>query len=165
MSTESEFEPDPEIIEADDASGWVAWYFKQGALTLVTAPLFLILVAGVASEAYGAIIHALALVRASYAVFGFFGAFISVSFGWIPVILPPVCYYSLVSSLPGTWRDRDSTRRAKIWTTITVIILLPLAASLIDYGVSWSIGRIADHNPCAALSAGVTGSKPVGKCS
>jgi len=52
------------------------------------------------------VIQGLALLRASYAVFGFIGAFIAASFGWVPVILPPILYYSLIigvhlSECPG----------------------------------------------------------------
>jgi hypothetical protein len=152
------------LREADKASVWIPWYFKRGALTLVTAPLLLFLSFCIAISAFGAVIQGLALVRATYAVFGFIGAFIAVSFGWIPVILPPILYYSLMKNLPGLWLRPDASQRAKIFSSLAVIVLLPLAAYLIHHSVAWGIGWIADRDPCAVFSAGVTGSKPPVNC-
>lgn len=143
---------------------WSPWYFTQGVLTLVTFPLFLILVSVIADAAFGAVIQTIVLVRASYAVFGFIGALISASVGWIPIILPPFLYYSLIKNLPGLWLSPDASRRAKIIFSLTMIVLLPLTASLISHGVTLGIGWIVDRDPCAAFSAGVTGSKVPVNC-
>jgi len=164
MTNEIERGPERVLSEADKASVWIPWYFKRGALTLVTAPLFLFLSFCIAISAFGAVIQGLALVRATYAVFGFIGAFMAVSFGWIPVILPPILYYSLTKNLPGLWLRPDASQRAKVFSSLAVIVLLPLAAYLIYHGVAWGIGWIADRDPCAAFSAGVTGSKPPVNC-
>jgi hypothetical protein len=162
----NEFEPEPETVltKASKASVWIPWYFRQGALTLVTAPLFLFLVYCIAISAFGAVIQGLALLRASYAVFGFIGAFIAASFGWVPVILPPILYYSLMKNLPGLWLRPDTSRLAKMAFSLAVIVLLPLAAYVIYHSVGWGIGWVADRDPCAAFSAGVTGSKPPVNC-
>ena len=164
MANEFERKPETVLAEASEASVWIPWDFRRGALTLVTAPLFLFLVYCIAISAFGAVIQGLALLRASYAVFGFIGAFIAVSFGWVPVILPPILYYSLMKNLPGLWLRPDASRLAKVSSSIAVIVLLPLAAYLIYHGVAWGIGWIADRDPCAAFSAGVTGSKPPVNC-
>lgn len=161
---EIEHEPERVLTDASKASVWIAWYFKRGTLTLVTAPFFLFLGYCIAISAFGAVIQGLALLRASYAVFGFIGAFIALSFGWVPVILPPILYYSLMKNLPGLWLRPDASRRAKIVSSLAVIALLPLAAYLIYHGVAWGIGWIADYDPCAAFSAGVTGTKPPVNC-
>lgn len=89
------------LADASKASVWIPWYFKRGMLTVVTAPLFLFLVFCIAVSVLGATVQGLALLRASYAVFGIVGVFIAVSFGWILVILPPVLYYSLIKNVPG----------------------------------------------------------------
>jgi len=164
MAHELEREPETELADAKKASAWIPWYFRQGALTLVTAPLFLFLVYCIAISAFGAVIQGLALLRASNAVFGFIGAIITVSFGSIPVILPPSLYYSLMKNLPGLWLRPDASRLAKIFMSIAVIALFPLTAYLIYHGVAWGIGWIADLDPCATFSAGVTGSKPPVNC-
>jgi hypothetical protein len=164
VSKELEHEPEAVLAKASRASVWIPWYFKRGALTILTVPLFLFLVYCIAVSAFGAVIQGLALLRASYAVFGFIGAFILVSVGWVPVILPPVLYYSLIKNLPGIWLRPDAARRAKIFSSLAVLVLLPLVASLVYHGVAWGIGWIADRDPCAAFSAGVTGSKPPVNC-
>ena len=99
MANEIDGEAEKVLANSGKASVWIPWYFKRGALTLVTAPLFLFLCYCIAISVFGSVIQGLALLRASYAVFGFIGAFIAVSFGWIPVILPPVLYYSLIKMI------------------------------------------------------------------
>jgi hypothetical protein len=152
------------LTKASRASIWIPWYFKRGALTLATAPLFFFLVYCIAISAFGAVIHGLALLRASYAVFGFIGVFLVASFGWIPVILPPVLYYSLIKNFPGLWLRTDSSLRVKVLISSAVLILIPLTAYLVYNGVTLGIGWIADHDPCAAFSVGVTGSIPPRDC-
>lgn len=164
MANEIEREAERVLTDASKMSVWIPWYFKRGALTLVTAPLFLFLCYCIAISIFGSVIQGLSLFRASYAVFGFIGAFMAVSFGWIPVILPPVLYYSLMKNLPGLWLRPDASRRTRIFSSFAVIVLLPLAAYLIFHGTIYGIGWIADHDPCAAFSAGVTGSKPPVNC-
>lgn len=152
-------DPASVLAGASRASVWIPWYFKQRLLTIITAPLFLFLVFSIAVSGFGAMIQGLALLRVSYAVFGFLGAFIAISVGWIPVILPPVLYYSLAKNLPGLWLRPDASRNSKIWSSFAVLVLLPLGAYLIYHAVAFGIGWIADRAPCAAYAAGVIGSK------
>jgi hypothetical protein len=157
-------DPDAVLADAGRASVWIRWYFRQGVLTVLTAPLFLLLVFFLVGSAFGAVVQGLALVRASYAVFGAVGAFIAVSFGWIAVIMPPILYYSLIKNLPGLWLRPDASRNTRILTSLAVILLLPLGAYFVFHAVAWGIGWIADRDPCAAFSAGVTGSNPPVNC-
>jgi hypothetical protein len=157
-------EPKAVLADASRAAVWVPWYFRQSALTLLTVPLFLLLVFFIAVSAFGAVIQGLALVRASYAVFGVVGALISISFGWVPVIMPPALYYSLLKNLPGLWLRPDASRRAKILSSITVLVLLPLGAYLVYHAIAWGIGLIVASDPCAAFAAGVTGAVPPAVC-
>jgi hypothetical protein len=131
------------LADANRALVWVPWYFRQGALTSLTAPLFVFLVFCIAVSAFGAAIQGLALVQASYAVFGAVGALIAISFGWVPVIMPPVLYYSLIKNLPGLWLRPDASRRAKIVSSFTVLVLLPLGSYLVYHAVASGIGWIA----------------------
>lgn len=153
-------EPGRVPMDAGRPSVWIPWYFKRGALTLVTGPLFLFLIFCVVVSAFGAVIQGIALFRVSGAVFGIIGGIIAVSFGWIPVIMPPVLYYSLIKNLPGLWLRPDASRRDKILSSLAVLVLLPLGAYLVYHAVAWGIGWIADRDPSAAFAAGVTGSKP-----
>jgi hypothetical protein len=162
VSKEFVSEPKTVLANASSASVWIPWYFKRGALTLVTAPLLLFLVFCIALSTVGAVVQGLALLRASYAVFGIIGAFIVISFAWIPVIMPPVLFYS--QNLPGLWLRPDASRGAKILSSLAVLVLLPLGAYLLYHAVAWSIWWIADRDPCAAFAAGVTGSKPPVNC-
>lgn len=146
------------------ASVWIPWYFRRGILTLVTAPLFLFLLYCIAVAGFGALVQGLALLRVNLAVFGFIGAFLALSFGWIPVILPPILYYSLLKNLPGLWLRRDGSTGAKTLFSLAVLVLLPLIAYLLHHGVALGIGWIADRDPCAAFDAGVTGSRPPVDC-
>jgi hypothetical protein len=142
----------------------IPWYFKRGALTPITVPVFLFLVYSIAVSAFGALIQGLALLLASYAVFGIIGALIAISLGWLWVIMPPILYYALIKTLPGLWLRPDRSRRAKILYSLAVLILFSLGAYLVYHAVGWGIGWIADRNPCAAFSVGVTGSRPPVNC-
>jgi hypothetical protein len=162
----NEFPNSPEEMHsiASRASVWIPWYFKRGAFTLFTAPLLFLLAYCIVVSTLGAYVQGLALLRASHAIFGFIGAFVAVSFGWIPLVAPPVLYYSLVKNLPGIWLRKDAPRRTKFVSSILALILLPLSAYLVYHGVTWGIGWIADRNPCAAFAAGVTGSQVPVNC-
>ena len=164
VATDNEGEPERVLTEASKASVWIRWYFRRGALTPVTAALFLLLSACIAISAFGAVIQGIALLQASHAVFGFVGAFVAVLFGWIPIVLPPILYFSLMKNLPGVWLRPDASRRTKAFSSLAVVVLLPLTAYLVYHGIAWGIGWIADHDPCATLSAGVTGSNPPANC-
>ena len=164
MPKELVSEAETVIANASKASVWIPWYFKRGALTLVTAPLFLFLIFCIVVSTVGAVVQGLALFRASYAVFGVIGVFIVISIGWIPVIMPPVLYYSLIKNFPGLWLRSDASHGAKVLYSFAVLVLLPLSAYLLYHAVAWSIGWIADRDPCAAFSVGVTGSKPPLNC-
>jgi hypothetical protein len=164
MAQTLDYEAEATLAQANRASVWIPWYFRRGALTLLTAPLFLLLVYCVAVSTFGAVIQGLALLRATHAVFGFIGAFIALSVGWIPAILPPVLYYSLIKNLPGLWLRSDASGPAKMLSSLAVLVLLPLAAFLVYHSVAWGIGWIADRDLCAAFAAGVTGSESPVDC-
>lgn len=152
------------LARANRASVWVPWYFRRGLFAILTVPLFLFLVYSIVLSAVGSLVKGVALLRASYAVFGIVGAFAVFSIGWIPVIMAPVLWYSLTKHLPELWLRPDASTRAKVFTSIGVLVSLPLAAYLIHHVVVLAIGWIADLDPCAALAAGVTASRPPTKC-
>lgn len=156
---------DAVLAAADRSSIWVPWYFKRGALTLLTAPLFLFLAFCIVTSAFGAALQEVALLRASHAVFGILGGGIAFLFGWIPIALPPILYFSLVKAFPTLWLRPDASVRQRVAWSLLVLILLPLLAFLVFHGVASGIGWIADHDPCSAIGAGITGSRPPLGCS
>ena len=154
----------PELLAAHDPRVWIAWYFKRGLWCLVTVPLFGFFVYALVVSLFGAFIQGFALARATRAVWGVLGVLLMIFGGWIPVILPPVLYYSLLKNLPGLWIRPDASRKAKIIGSAGVLIAIPLVASLAYNGLALGIGWIADRDPCAALRAGVTGSIAPANC-
>jgi hypothetical protein len=142
----------------------ISWYFKQGFFTLLTVPLLLCLVYGLAVSTLSAVAYGLALLRASYAIFGFLGLCIALAVGGIPLILPPVLYGSLVKHVPRVWLRPDASRCLKIVLSLTVLIVLPLGAYCIYQAVGCSIHWITARDPCAAYTAGLAGSTPPLHC-
>lgn len=55
---EIERETERVLTDASKASVWVPWYFKRGVLTLVIAPLFLLLCYCIVISVFGAVIQA-----------------------------------------------------------------------------------------------------------
>ena len=157
-------EPEAAVVDASRASVWIPWYFKQGVLNFLTIPLLFFLVYCIIVSALGSVIQGLALLRASHAIFGIVGSLIVIFFGLLPVIMPPILYYSLIRGLPGPWLLSDISRRYKIFYSLAVLVFLPLGAYISSHAVSWGISWIADRDPCAAFAAGVTGSKPPVNC-
>jgi hypothetical protein len=148
---------------ADQASVWIPWYFTRGVMTVITAPLFLMFVFFTVSSTFEATIQGMALLRVMRAVFSR-RVFVTLGtlFGFLGVVivfLPPILYYSLAKKLPGLWLRPDASRRDRIFTSLLVLVLLPLLAFLIQRVIVVGIAWIADQNPCAAFTAGVTGSK------
>ena len=164
MTQSLDYEAEATLADASRASVWIPWYFKRGALTVVTAPLFLLLVYCIAVSAFVAVVQGIALLRVTYAVFGFIGAYPAFSVGWVPVFLPPVLYCSLIKNLPGLWLEPDASGRTRVLSSLAILILLPLTAYFVYHGVAWGIGWVADRDPCAAFAVGVTGSKPPINC-
>lgn len=162
-------EPEEANTGAKGVLAWhvysIKWFFKQGIFTLITAPLFLILIYCVIYSVYAAVFQCWLLFRVDIAVFGFtwWGLVLNI---WVCTLIfsPPMIYWLLIIILPAIWRNSIISRRRKIISTLIIFILFDLVAALIVYGVSLEIGSIADRNPCAALSVGITGSKPPTNC-
>lgn len=140
------------------AKTWFLWYFRRDGWSLITIPLFLLFTFALATSIVGALVHSLALLRATYAVWGFVGSFLVISIGWVIVIIPPSLYYSLMKNVPGAWMRRDVGVGTKLAASAFVIVVFPLFAYLVYHAITFGIGWIADRDPCAAYAAGVTGS-------
>ena len=57
MTQSLDYEAEATLADASRASVWIPWYFKRGALTVVTAPLFLLLVYCIAVSAFVAVVQ------------------------------------------------------------------------------------------------------------
>jgi hypothetical protein len=154
---------DSEAVRPPAVSGWLSWYFTRGVLTVVTLPLFLLLAYSVASASLGALLQWLGAVRVTWAVVGAVPALLVAFVVWIPAILPPALYYSLLKNLPGLWLRPEASTSGKLALSAGVLIALPALAWLVSAALGSGIGWMADRDPCAAFAAGVTGSvRPVG---
>ncbi len=142
----------------------MGWYFTRGPLRIVTIPLFLLLILALATSILGSLVRGLTLLRVGHAVFGLIGSAIVVLVGWIPLIIPPSLYYSLMANIPGLWLRHDTSRRTKALVTVSLLIAFSLIAYLVQEGTARGIAWIADQNPCAAVAAGVTGTRPPINC-
>jgi hypothetical protein len=143
-------------------STWLPWYFTRRALSILTVPLFLLLLLGLLQSIWAGFVYVLAFARASGAVFGGIAAFVAACFWWIPAFTPAILFYSLLRNVPGIWLRRDVRMRTagKFGVTIGVVILLVAIGDVVAFGNKYAIRWIADRDPCAAYKAGVTGSIP-----
>jgi len=154
----------PELTAAERVSVYFPWYFTRGVATLITAPLFVLFVFALAVSVVGAILQFIALARVTWAVWGWFGATLVLLGAWIPIIIPPSLYFSLLKSFPGLWIRRDASTPMKLAGSVFVIVVFPLIAYVTYKAISLGIGWIADRDPCASLEAGVTGSIVPSNC-
>ena len=142
--------------------GW-RWYFEPKARTLVTAPLAVWLTYCLVVSLAGGGLLWWASLRAAWAVGGIRGVAWSLAFLGILYFFPPVAYFTLFGRIPGVWRNAGSTAR-KLSVSVGLIVATSLAASVAYRGGVLMVGWIADHDPCAAYAAGVTGSMPPVNC-
>ena len=147
-----------ELTAAERARVWIPWYFTRSLANVITIPLFLLFVSAVAVSAVGAIFQFIALARATWAVWGWLGAALVLLGAWIPIVIPPSMYFSLLKSFPGLWIRRDASNAMKFAGSVFVIVVFPLIAYVTYHLITLGIGWIADRNPCASVEAGVTGS-------
>jgi hypothetical protein len=139
-------------------SAWLPWYFGRGLRTFVTLPLFLLLAFALLTSAFGALVQWLAAVRVSWALMGVVGGLVVACVVWLPAIISPALYYSLLKNLPGLWSRPDASAGTKLAMSVGVLVGMPLIAWVVSAALGWGIGWMADRDPCAAFRAGVTGS-------
>lgn len=126
-------------------------------LLLLAWLIYAVVVAGIAAfvqiAAAAAVTIAVLGVLATVAVFPLLCALIvgAVALYAAPVVL-----------VPRLWRQQRG-RAVSIAFTIGLVVGTPFAATLLSFTAGRGISWIADRNPCAALRAGVTGSKPPSK--
>ena len=142
------------------------WYFRQGFWSILTIPVFVVLAS--------LFVISLGNLHKNLHLFGrymdrlWIVGIIAILFFFYIVALfilgPPVLYVWLMHTLPEIWSDLGKTVPRRIKATVLATVLVMFAAWVMHVGSVWAIGWVADHNPCAAYKAGVTGSIPPENC-
>ena len=150
MSTNTDIEPRP-----------IRWWFTRGGLSLLTIPVFLILLAGTLDAFFQGGIQTLAYLRVTKAVWGWLG-FVAFLFIWpFSLLMPGALWWAAIKSTPSIYlQGLANSRRWAVGQFIVTIVLLVALSTFMQWGHGKFIGWIADRNPDAAYQAGVTGSVP-----
>jgi hypothetical protein len=152
-----------DAVSPPDAWAPWRWYFAPRPLLVVTAPLALWLVYCIALSSFGAVVLWWSSARAAWAVGGFGGAALSVTFLAILYGFPPVAYVQLFGGIPATWQAAGPASR-KLLISAGLLVAISVAASLGHLIGVRTVGWIADRDPCASFAAGVTGSRAPVDC-
>lgn len=138
----------------------IGWYFTRGVWSVITIPIFLVLLGLLVGSVPFAIVQSLAIVKVSYAIYGTIGLAVSLFLGLPITLLPPLLCMVAIMASPSVYRDVGLTyarRMVKSGFIVLACVGFALAASAIATNV---ITNIADKDPCLALEYGVTGSVP-----
>lgn len=148
------------------ASVWLPWYFTRGPWSVLTVPLFFVLFVCVLWTTLAAAVQGVGLFRVMYAVYGFLGI-AAIVFGlWLPLVMPPAIYFSLLKNLPTVWMRADGNAGVvkRLVISVAVLLILPFVAQGCTFAISRGMGWVADRDPCAAYAVGVAGSIPPTNC-
>ena len=158
--------PDEEKIKVASMRA-VEWYFSQKFGNLLSIPSFLLLAYLFLMSVWGAFIKAYALIKVAWAVYGLVGMIALFALGWLCALLvlgPPVIHYLILTYPAVVLSERSVSWLRRLRNLIFVLLVGFLAAEGLHKANVYLIGWIADHNPCAAWDAGVTGSIPPTNC-
>lgn len=145
----------------------IRWYFSRGFGNLFTIPFFLLLLALFMVSVWGAFIKGMAFVKVTWAVYGIVGVvgLVALSWLWFIIILgSPIVYFLLLTYPAAAWTDLSIPWLRRLGNIVFVILAGLLIAWCFHFITVSLIAWIADHNVCAALEAGVTGSLPPIDC-
>jgi hypothetical protein len=137
------------------------WYFTQRFGNLLSVPLFLVLASMFHIALVGTLLKIFALLKVTWAVYGLVGmvALFFLTWMWGVLLCSPAAIYFVLMTYPAVaWSDLTVSRLRRARNIILVLLtgfVSAWALHTVGYHV---IGWIADHNPCAAWQAGVTGS-------
>ena len=152
------------IANAFRENRMIKWWFTRGLGSLVTIPVFILLLVGTAGAFFQGFVQTLAYFRVFKAVFGWMG-FVVCLFVWpFSLIVPGAMWWSTIREVPRVILKEATSRQAVLGYFLAGVIFLPGCASVIQWAHGRVISWAADRNPCAAFNAGVTGSKPPVNC-
>jgi hypothetical protein len=135
----------------------IVWWFTRGAVSVITIPVFLILLAGTLGAFFQGGIQTLAYLRVTKAVWGWLGV-VGCLFIWL-------FSWSLFRARQIWWlaikatHGMEAAPMSRGQGVVTVIILVAFS-TFMQLGHGKIISWIADRDPDAAYRAGVTGSRP-----
>jgi hypothetical protein len=138
-----------------------AWWFRRGGVSVLTIPIFFLLLFGTIGAFVEGGIEAFAYCKATLAVLGWW-ALIPLSFICpFSLLMPGWIWWAAIITAPGIYAADEGTasRGERIWTVTGTIVLLVCSSMFMQWGHGKIIGWIADRNPGAAFRAGVTGSR------
>jgi hypothetical protein len=140
----------------------IAWWFTRGAASVITIPVFLVLVVGTIGAFLQGGIQTLAYLKVTKAVWGWFG-FAAFFFTWpFLLVMPGFLWWSAIRETPNIYLQEAATASKGIGirqAVITVILLIAFS-TFVQWGHGKIIGWIADReHPCAAYCLEVSSSR------
>ena len=151
-----------------DSAPGLEWYFSHGYGNLLTIPIFLILLSLFLFSIWTAFVKGMALIMVIWAVHGGVAVLILFMLVWIlsPLVLgPPALFFFALTFTPVAWSNTSSTGLRRVLNIMGLLLAAGLAAWLMNALLVWSMGWVADHDPCAASEVGVIGTIPPSNCS
>ena len=151
MSTYTDTEPRP-----------ITWWFARGALSIVTIPVFFILLAGTVGAYYQGGVQTLAYFRITKAVWGWLGFVACLFIGPFSLLVPGMLWWAAIKTTPSIYLRElaGRSKRIAVRQAVVTVILLVAFSTFMQWGHGKIIGWIADRDPDVAYRAGVTGSRP-----
>jgi hypothetical protein len=139
----------------------IVWWFTRGAASLITIPIFLLLVLEMVGVFYQGVLQTIVYVKVLIAVWGWLGG-VACLFIWpFSAIMPGLMIFAAITETPRLMEQREIRGVfPSVVRFVLGLIFLVGVASLVQWGHGHVISWIADRNPDAAYNAGVTGSKP-----
>jgi hypothetical protein len=139
----------------------IRWWFTRGGLSLLTIPIFFILLAGTLLAFAHGFYQTYAYLKVTNAVWGWLG-FVAFFFIWpFSLLMPGWFWWAAIKETPTIYlQGLANSRRWAVGQFILTIVLLIALSTFVQWGHGKIIGWIADRNPDAAYRAGVTGSIP-----
>ena len=148
------------VIDSNRKVHWFKWWFS-GLRSLLVSPIALFLIFGMIGSIRNAFVQTFAYFAVTGAVWG--------KLSWIllffPVIgfcliLPPYLYWGCFRNVPYSMQFEAKDKLHAFLTFVITIGISVSIATILQYFHGNVIGWIADLDPDAAFSVGVTGSVP-----
>jgi hypothetical protein len=139
----------------------IAWWFKKGGASFLTIPVFLLLAVGTVGAFIQGGIQTIAYVKVTKAVWGWFGLG-AYFFLWpFSLLTAGLMFWSAIAAPPAVLKEDEPTPKiTSFFITLFLVVLFVVSGEFVSWINGKAIGWIADRNPDAAYSAGVTGSIP-----
>jgi hypothetical protein len=135
------------------------WFITRTRALPVKLLLLAWLLYAVVVSALGSFVKIAAAAKVTMAVFGVFLTAVAFPLLCALIIGAVILFGTPLIATPRLWHS-SRPKAAKIALTLVLVVGTAVAGTALQKASVWAIGWIADRDPCAALRAGVTGSKP-----